>query len=113
MREFFLNSPDVGLLPNERLAEIVPPHREDLAAYRDYHLVIIIGSDRVRNRSVVHPLRPEPPRRFAIHARVGGEFVASPRYATKITCCRRLRINPLYAVDIKLDRSYLGRFKCN
>lgn len=100
-------SPDVGLLPNERFAEIISPHSEDLAAHCDHYLMVIIGSDRACHRSVVHPLHPKPPRRFAIHAHVGGEFVASPRYATKITCCRRLHFNPLYAVDIKLDQSYL------
>lgn len=67
----------------------------------------------MRDRSVVHPLYPEPPRRFAIHIHVGGEFVAGPRYTAKITCCRRLRFNPLCAVNIKLDQSYLGRFKYN
>lgn len=68
----------------------------------------------MRNRSVMHLLHPEPPCRFAIHAHVGGEFVAGPRYATKITCCRRLRFNLLFtAINIKLDQSYLGRFKYN
>lgn len=99
----YSHPPDVGLLPNERLTEIVPPYGEDLAAYRDHHMMVIIGSNRVCYRSVVHPFYPEPSCRFAIHVHVGGEFVAGPCYATEITCCHSLRFNPLYAVDILLN----------
>lgn len=93
---FFCNVPDIGLLPNERLAVIVPPHGENLAAHGGHYLVIVLGPGRVRDRSIVRLLYPQPSRRFAIYAYVGGEFVALPRYATEITCCRRLRFNPLY-----------------
>lgn len=96
----FSHPPEVGLLPNERFAEIIPPYGEDLAAHCDDHVVVVFGPDRMRHRSVVHPLYPEPPRRLTIYADVGGEFVALPRYATEVTCCDSLRFNPLYAVDI-------------
>jgi len=86
--------PEGGPVPEERLAIVLMPQGEDLAAYGDHYLVIKKRPGQLRDRSVVDPLYPEPPRRFAIYDCVGGEFVAIPRYAAEITCCRRLRFNP-------------------